>query len=87
MNNDLYRVNVLYNSSCQCGADFENINNYFFECSRYLNIRTTLFNNLNWLPTDCNVISRLLKCGNDKLTYDQNDDSFNYVLLKITHLM
>ena len=37
MNNDLYRINVLFNTSCQYGADFENLNHYFFECSRYLN--------------------------------------------------
>jgi hypothetical protein len=37
-----------------------------------------MFNNLIWLPTDCKVDSRLLTCGNDKLTHDQNVDSFNY---------
>ena len=71
MNNDLYRVNISYNPSCQCGADSE--------CSRYLIIRTALFNNLNWYPTYCNVVSSLLTCGNDKLTYDQHVDIFNYV--------
>jgi hypothetical protein len=34
--------------------------------------------NINWLTTDCNVDSRLLTCGNDKLTYEQNVDIFNY---------
>ena len=52
MNNDLYRVNISYNPSYQCGAEFE--------CSRYLIIKTALFNNLNLYPTDCNVVSRLL---------------------------
>jgi hypothetical protein len=71
MNNDLCRVIISSNPSCHCGAHFE--------CSRYLIIRTALFNNLNWFPADCNVVSRLLACGNDKLTYDQNVDIFNYV--------
>ena len=45
--NDLYRVNIISNSSCQCGVDFADINHYLFECPHYLNIRTTLFYNLN----------------------------------------
>jgi len=61
------------------GLILKKINHRFFECSRYLNIRTTFFNNLNWLPTDCNVVSRLVTCGNDKLTHDQNVDIFNDV--------
>jgi hypothetical protein len=48
------------------------------QTSHYLDIRTTFFNNHIWLPTDCKVDSRLLTCGNDKLTHDQNVDSFNY---------
>ena len=47
LNNDLYRVNIISNPSCQCGVDFENINHYFSEGPHYLNIRTTLFYNLN----------------------------------------
>ena len=42
-------------------------------------VTTALFKNLNWLPTDCNVVSGLLACCNDKLTYGQNVDIFNYV--------
>ena len=71
MNNDLYRVNISSNPSCHCGA--------YFECSRYLIIRTALFNTLNWYLTDCNAVSRLLACGNDKLMHDQSVDIFNYV--------
>ena len=69
INNDVYRVNILSNPFSQCWADFE--------CFHYLNIRTALFNNLSQLPTDCSVVSRLLICGNAKLTYDQNVDIFN----------
>ena len=78
MNNNLCRVNIIIKPSCYCGAAFENLNHYFCECSHYLNIRTTLFNNLICLPTDCKVDSRFLAYGNDKLTHDQNVDSFYY---------
>ena len=54
MNNDLYRVNISSNPSCHCGAILNVL------------VKTALFNNLNWLSTDCNVVYELLACGNDK---------------------
>ena len=62
---------MISNLSCQCGTDFENLKHYFFECPQYLNIITSLFNNINWLPTDCNVDLKLLTFGNNKFTYLQ----------------
>ena len=57
----IYLVNLVLKHSC-------------FECPHYLNLRISLFNNLN-----CNVNSRVLTCGNDRSTYEQNVDIYNYV--------
>ena len=50
LNFDLYRVNILSDPSCQCGADIEDARHFPLECPRYVNIRNTMMNNLEWLP-------------------------------------
>ena len=61
MINDLYRVNIFSNSSCQCGADFENLSHYFcLHCSITL---------IGYLLTVMKVPDYN---SNDKLMYDQS---------------
>jgi hypothetical protein len=54
------------------------IAHYAYTCNPTTNTYTVTIPNLNWLPTDCNVVFRLFTGGNHKLTYVQNVDSFNY---------
>jgi hypothetical protein len=49
LNYDLFRVNIVSDLSCRCGANREESFYFFFDCSHYSNIRHTLFQNLNWL--------------------------------------
>lgn len=44
---DLYRVNIVPNSTCSCGALMETAEHYFFECDLYNEQRERLFRNLN----------------------------------------
>ena len=69
---DLFQVNIVSDPSCRCGANREDSYHFFFDCSHYSNIRHTLFQNLNWLPTYCVLDLTLLTCGNPTLSYEQN---------------
>ena len=51
LNYDLFRVGIVSDSSCQCGAALENFKHFFFDCPIYLQARTTLINNLNMVTT------------------------------------
>ena len=44
---DLFRVNIINNPSCSCGAPFESAEHYFFECELYNEQRNVLLKNLN----------------------------------------
>ena len=79
LNFDLYRVNILSDPSCQCGADIEDARHFLLECPRYVNIRNTMMNNLDWLP-NCYIVNvELLTCGDQKLSDVHNEEIFKCV--------
>ena len=60
LNNDLFRINIVSDPSCRCGAQQEDSCHYFFECPLYNDYRHILFNSLNWVPIDCQLDLDLL---------------------------
>jgi hypothetical protein len=52
LNYDLFKVNIISNPSCSCGAIREDSYHYFFECPLYNGIRNDLLNCLDWLPNE-----------------------------------
>ena len=79
LNYDLFRVNIVDNPACRCGAGREDAIHYFFECPFYNESRELLFNSLNWLPVGCHLDLDLLVSGNSMLTNKQNEMIFNKV--------
>lgn len=73
LNYDLFKVNIISNPSCSCGAIREDSYHYFFECPLYNGIRNDLLNCLDWLPNDCHLDLNLLIFGNSTLTNEQNE--------------
>ena len=47
LNNDLFKVNIISNPPCSCGAIREDFYHYFFECPQYNGIRNDLLNCLD----------------------------------------
>ena len=43
LNEDLYQNHLRLDPMCECGNEIENAEHYFFKCSRYKDIRTSLF--------------------------------------------
>ena len=73
LNYDLFKVNIISNPSCSCGAIRKDSYHYFFECPLYNGIRNDLLNCLDWLPNDCHLDLNLLIVGNSTLTNEQNE--------------
>ena len=73
LNYDLFKVNIISNPSCSCGAIREVPYYYFFECPMYNGIRNDLLNCLDWLPSGCHLDLNLLIFGNSTLTNEQNE--------------
>lgn len=73
LNYDLNRVNIISDPSCSCGAKFEDSRHFFFYCPKYSNIRTKLFNNLNWLPDNSLLNLNTLTSGDKSLTNVENE--------------
>ena len=59
--------------------DLFQVNNFFFDCSHYSNVRHTLFQNLSWLPNYCVLDLTVLTCGNPTLSNEQNEIIFKHV--------
>ena len=79
LNYDLFRVNIISDPSCRCGAPIENTFHYFFECPLYRDERAILIQNLNWLPNGCNIDLNLLLSGTEQLSIDENEVVLNSV--------
>lgn len=69
LNADLFRVNIVLNPMCSCGAVFEDANHFFFECRLYTEQRNRLSDSLNFIPV---VTLDLLVNGNADFTDEIN---------------
>ena len=79
LNYDLFKVNIISNPSCNCGAIREDAYHYFFEFPLYNGIRNDPLNCLDWLPNDCHLDLNLLIVGNSTFANQQNE----FVLKKV----
>jgi hypothetical protein len=62
LNSDLYRINIINDPKCQCGAPYENSIHYLMECPLYQTERYCLFRNLLF--------------GNDEINMNKNSIIF-----------
>ena len=51
LNYDLFRVGIVADTSCRCGASLENLKHFFLDIPIYLEARTTLIGHLNMVKT------------------------------------
>ena len=79
LNYDLFRVGIVSDPSCRCGAAFEDLKHFFLDCPIYLQARTKLIDNTNMVTTCYTLDIKFLTCGNVNLTYEQNCIIFKYV--------
>ena len=69
LNYDLYRINILADHSCDCGAPREDVQHFFLHCPRYTELRQML---LHLVPLTVNT--DLLTKGNYDLSYQENTE-------------
>jgi hypothetical protein len=79
LNFDLFRVGIVSDPSCRCGAALENLKHFFLDCPIYIQARTILIGNIKRDTTCCTLDVEFLTWGNDNLTYEQNCIIFKYV--------
>jgi hypothetical protein len=79
LNFDLFRVGIVSDPSCRCGAALENLKHFVLNCPIYIQARTILIGNINRVTTCYTLDIEFLICGNDNLTYEQNCIIFKYV--------
>jgi hypothetical protein len=51
LNYDLFRVGIVADTSCRCGAALEILKHFFLDCPIYLEASTTLIGHLNMATT------------------------------------
>jgi hypothetical protein len=70
VNNDLFKSNIVSSPNCACGVPREDAFHFFFECSKYTDIRRDLLICVNWFRMKIDLA--LLTRGNQNLTYEDN---------------
>ena len=68
LNFDLFRVGIVSDPSCQCGAALENLKHFFLDCPIYIQARTILIGNINRVTTCYTLDIEFLTYGNAMLT-------------------
>ena len=80
LNDNLYKLHVIDNSSCSCSYRYEDCNHYFFDCPLYNGQRIKLLEVVNSLCTpDVNI----LLYGDSELSFPENELIFKSVELFI----
>ena len=81
LNSDLFKINLVQSPSCSCSSPVENTYHYFFECSKYYDIRMNLFIELYRLHPD--ITLDILLNGSSNIEEDENRQLFlivqNYI--------
>jgi hypothetical protein len=70
LNNDLFKSNIVSSPNCACGVPQEDAFHFFFECSKYTDIRRDLLICVNRFRMKIDLA--LLTRGNQNLTYEDN---------------
>lgn len=83
LNADLFKVNIISNPQCRCGAVSEDVYHYFMKCPIYTDIRAILLQNLSELNLLIEINVNILINGDDSLTNETNiaifDEVLNYI--------
>jgi hypothetical protein len=63
LNFDLFRVGIVSDPSCRCGAALENLKHFFLDCPIYIQARTILIGNIKIKQTKWirHKLNRLMK--------------------------
>jgi hypothetical protein len=67
LNNDLFKSNIVSSPNCVCGVPREDAFHFFFECSKYTDIRKDLLICVNRFRMKIDFA--LLTRGNQNITY------------------
>ena len=82
LNSDLHKVNIETSPACSCGVSYKDHKHFFFECTKYTEIRNDLLNSWNWLnkPITLNILTK----SDADLNYEENCYILNsvYIYLK-----
>ena len=70
LNHDLFKSNIVSSPNCACGVPPEDIFHFFFECSKYTDIRRDLLICVNRFRMKIDLA--LLTRGNQNLTDEDN---------------
>ena len=70
------------NPLCSCSLEVESTVHFFLHCHSFVNIMNTLLNKLNSISCDITncldgSLTKLILCGNPKLSFQQNSDIIN----------
>jgi hypothetical protein len=68
LNNDLHQSNIVFSPNCACGVPREDAFHFFFECSKYTDIRRDLLVCVNRFGIKIDLA--LLTRGNRNLNYE-----------------
>jgi hypothetical protein len=70
LNYDLFRVGIVADTSCRCGASLENLKHFFLDIPIYLEARTTLIGHL----------TRVVSQGIPSFAHDYLQTGYSYML-------
>jgi hypothetical protein len=81
LNYDLCKVKCLSNASCNCGAPCEISHHFLFDCEKYTDSREILFDSLNWLPSNINIVNKhrmfiYKKLGRDNIRKKRKENKY-----------
>jgi hypothetical protein len=89
LNNDLFKSNIVSSPNCACGVPREDAFHFFFECSKYTDIRRDLLIcvNLFRMKIDLALLTRANQHTNQKGIYSiKNNFLFIYFYLNFVYV-
>jgi hypothetical protein len=73
LNYDLFKVNIVSDPSCLCGAKSWRLASLLLWLFPLCKYEIYIVHNLSWLPNDCAIDLKLLTSGNPILSNEQNE--------------
>ena len=79
LNYDLFKVNIVASTNCNCRSPREDAEHFFFFCKIYSLPRNDLLQSLSWVPFNIDLNLNLITKGSDNLTLDEHIQVFRNV--------